>query len=415
MRISDIMLGAAGLGLLIVLAAVGRAEVVAQTDPAQNVKVPQGFTVSILQDGLRGPRMMSFGPDGLLYVTLTGDGKIVRIALQDGKASNLETLKDGLPKPHGLAWLQDGSDHWLYMAEETRIERFKLGTDGKLGAGQVLVEIPGGGRHTTRTVHFGPDGKMYVAVGSSTNKEPESDPRRAAILRFNLDGSIPSDNPFVGSSDPRRRPIWAEGLRNTVDFLWTQDGQLWASTHGSDDVKLKPGDPPDIQPYEKIVNLVEKGRHYGWPYCIPAKLGVNTPGDKQIPDPTALGSANFDCATKAVPPLFTTVAHAAPLGMAWGTNSNFPAEYKNSLYIAEHGSWNTDNPETYRDCKVDRVVLTNGQPTSVEAFATFKRTANQKCGEAWGRPAGLIFAPDGSMLITDDAGGRILRVVYTGG
>ncbi|MER3484059.1 MAG: sorbosone dehydrogenase, partial [Meiothermus sp.] len=120
---------------------------------------------------------------------------------------------------------------------------------------------------------------------------------------------------------------------------------------------------------------------------------MNTPNDKQIPDPTVPGSANYGCssATKAAPPLFTTVAHAAPLGMAWGTDSNFPAEYKNSLYIAEHGSWNTDNPETYRDCKVDRVVLEGGRPTKVEAFATFKRGVNEKCGDAWGRPAGIVF------------------------
>ena len=419
MKASEVISGAAGVGLLIGLTAVGRAEVVAQTDPTQNVRVPQGFTVSILQDGLRGPRMMSFGPDGLLYVALTSDGKIARMKVTGGKASNLETLKGGLPKPHGLAWLKDGSNNWLYVAEETRVERYKLGSDGKLGAAEVIVkDIPGGGRHTTRTVRFGPDGKMYVSVGSSTNKEPESDPRRAAILRYNPDGSIPQDNPYASSADPRRRPIWAEGLRNSVDFLWTKDGQLWASTQGSDGVKLKASDPPDVQPYERIVNLVEKGKNYGWPYCIPAKLGVNTPADKQIPDPTVQGSANYDCssATKATPPLFTTVAHAAPLGMAWGTDSrNFPAEYKNSLYIAEHGSWNTDNPQTYRDCKVDRVVLEGGKPTKVESFATFKRGANQKCSEAWGRPAGIVFAPDGSMLISDDSGNRILRVAYSGG
>jgi len=387
---------------------------ITQSNDAQ-VRVPPGFAVSIFQAGLDGPRMMVFGPDSKLYVSLMGSGKIVRMSVGGSKARQLEAVKSGLNKPHGLAWRQDDSGQWLYLAEETQIQRFKL-VNGSLSVGQVLVgNLPRGG-HITRTVHFGPDGKMYVAVGSASNKSDESDPRRAAILRYNPDGSIPTDNPFAGSADPRRRAVWAEGLRNTVDFLWTPDGQLWASTQGSDNVVLKPGDPPDLQPYEKLVNRVEKGKNYGWPYCIPAKLGVNTAADLQIPDPTTEASnpGRFDCA-KAVPPLFTTVAHAAPLGMAWGSGSNFPDVYKNSLYIALHGSWNTNNPANFRDCKVERVVLENGLPVRSEPFAVFGRAANQRCSQAWGRPADVLFGPDGSMYISDDLGGRILRVVYTGG
>lgn len=388
---------------------------IAQSNNAAQVTVPSGFAVSIFQAGLGGPRMMVFGPDGKLYVSLMGSGKIVRMSVEGGRAGPLETLKSGLFEPHGLAWYKDGSSQWLYLAEETQIQRFKLVGDS-LGSGQVLINnLPRGG-HITRTIHFGPDGKMYVAIGSGSNKSDESDPRRAAILRYNPDGSIPADNPFVHSADPRQRAVWAEGLRNAVDFLWTPSGQLWASTQGSDNVVLKPGDPPDLEPYEKLVNLVEKGKNYGWPYCIPAKLGVNTPTDLQIPDPTTQASnpGRFDCA-KAIPPLFTTVAHAAPLGMAWGSSSNFPAAYKNSLYIALHGSWNTNNPANYRDCKVERVVLENGLPVRSEPFAVFKRGFDQRCGEAWGRPADVVFGPDGSMYISDDQGGRILRVVYTGG
>jgi glucose/arabinose dehydrogenase len=122
----------------------------------------------------------------------------------------------------------------------------------------VTDNIPAGGAHTSRTLHFGPDGKLYVAAGSSGNNGVEDDWRRAAIMRFNPDGSIPPDNPFANDPQETRRPVWAEGLRNSVDFLWLPDGRLWANHNGSDGL----GD--DLPP-EEIVIQVEKGKHYGWP------------------------------------------------------------------------------------------------------------------------------------------------------
>jgi glucose/arabinose dehydrogenase len=389
------------------------------TDEAtRRIKVPEGFSISTFQDGLKGPRLMVFGPDSRMYLSLQSGGQIVRLADADknGKADKVEVLKDGLRKPHGLAWLKSGADTWLYVAEENQVQRFKQASDGSLGAGQVIVaDIPAGGRHTSRTLHFGPDGKLYVSVGSSTNKEGESDPRRAAILRFNTDGSIPSDNPYATNADARLKPVWASGLRNAVDFLWTPNGELWANSHGSDDVKLDPEDQPDKQPFEELVNQVEKGKNYGWPYCIAAKLGVNAPADKEIADPTT-GASNpkaFDCATKSTPPLFTTLAHAAPIGMAWGTPAkDFPMDYQSSLYIAEHGSWNTNVPANYRDCQVNRVIVQNGQPVKSEPFAVVIRDQNEKCGNAWARPAGVGFSPDGRMFVSDDKGGRVFLVTY---
>ena len=390
----------------------------ATDEAAKRIKVPDGFSISTFQDGLKGPRLMVFGPDSRMYLSLESGGQIVRLADADknGKADRVEILKDGLRKPHGLAWWKSGADTWLYVAEENRVQRFKQDANGALGAGEVVVnDIPAGGRHTSRTLHFGPDAKMYVSVGSSTNKEGESDPRRAAMLRYNPDGSVPSDNPYVSNSDARMKPIWASGLRNAVDFLWTEKGELWSNSHGSDDVKLNPGDQPDKAPFEELINRVEKGKNYGWPYCIASKLGANTPADKEIADPTTNASnpKAFDCAAKSTPPLFTTLAHAAPIGMAWGTPAmGFPADYRSSLYVAEHGSWNTNVPADYRDCQVNRVILENGQPVRSEPFAVVQREQNQKCADAWARPAGVGFSPDGRMFFSDDKGGRVFEVTY---
>ena len=139
--------------------------------------------------------------------------------------------------------------------------------DGILDVKELVTDnIPGGGGHFTRTVHFGPDGKMYVSAGSSCNVCAETDPRRAAILRFNPDGSIPPDNPYANDGDVRKRAVWASGLRNSVDFLWTPSGGMWASMNGRDNLKDASG-LPDTLPPEVIVFPVQSGGFYGWPYC----------------------------------------------------------------------------------------------------------------------------------------------------
>lgn len=256
---------------------------------------------------------------------------------------------------------------------------------------------------------FGPDGKLYVSAGSSCNICAEEDPRRAAILRFDPDGSIPSDNPFAADPDPRRRALWAWGLRNSVDFLFTRGGQLWADHNGSDGM----GD--DVPP-EEIIIEVQKGRHHGWPYCYTPTLGANLPPnqaaearDDRLPLPVG-----FDC-TEAVPALFTDLAHSAPLGMALGRSSAFPAEYRDDFFVAFHGSWNTTT-EGIRDCKVQRIVIENGRPVRSEDFANGWRAEGRPCGDAasFGRPASVIFGADGAMYVSDDAAGRVYRLVCVG-
>jgi len=364
--------------------------------------------VRLYTTGLDEPRLMTVGPDGLLYVANRGGSSIVRLpdANGDGLADEQQVVASDLNEPHGLEWFEDA----LYVAETDQISRLAdQNGDGDFeddGEKTVVTDnIPAGGRHSSRTLHFGPDGKLYVAAGSSGNNEVETDLRRAAISRFNADGTIPEDNPFVNDAEATRQPVWAEGLRNSIDFLFLADGRLWANHNGSDEL----GD--DIPP-EEIVIEVEGGQHYGWPYCYTPTLGPTPPGTTEVQDErVAFDDRLTDCA-QAVPALFTDLAHHAPIGMAQYNASAFPADYHGNLYVAYHGSWNSSAP---RDCKVQMIIVQDGAPVSGEPFLTgFRDNEQQDCGDAWGRPAGVAVGANGELFVSDDQNGNVYRVVYVG-
>lgn len=387
----------------------------APDESTQRIQVPEGFQIRIFAQGLSGRvRFMAFGPDGQLYASLFAAGQIIRLAdrNQDRLADGVEIVASGLNGPHGLEWhFADGFD-WLYVAETGRVVRMRDGDgNGTLETLQALprVTFPTDGGHSTRTLHFSPDGKLYVSVGSSCNVCAESDPRRAAILRYNADGSIPADNPFANDADVRRRPVYAWGLRNSVDFLWTPDGTLWADHNGRD------GLGNDLPP-EEVIIPVQGNKSHGWPYCYTSGVGVNLPARPEILDGQSglVLPAGFSC-DQAIPALVTDLAHSAPLGMTLASGSEFPTDYQDDVFIAYHGSWNT-TADSYRDCKVQRVVIEGGVPVRTETFANGWRAAGKSCGDSssWGRPADVIFGPDGAMYISDDAGGRVYRVQYRG-
>jgi glucose/arabinose dehydrogenase len=388
-------------------------------EAAERLNVPQGFAIRIFADNLRGtPRFMTVGSDGELYVSLYGSGEIARLPDRngDGLSDGVEIIASGLNRPHGIEW----HDGWLFVAEAGRVSRLRDdNSDGLLETWELVTEnIPGAGGHTSRTLHFGPDGLLYVSAGSSCNVCVEDDPRRAAILRFNPDGSIPADNPFANDTDPRKQAVWAWGLRNSVDFLWTPSGVLWANHNGRDNL-LDAQDSYDSLPPEEIIIPVQGGISHGWPYCFTTVSGLNLAQDAEVLDeqsglPLPEG---FDCSnTNVVPALFTDLAHSAPLGMTLAIERlAFPAEYLNSLYVAYHGSWNTSN-RCIRDCKVERIRLDGETPLGSEVFIDGWRAEGQTCGSAgtWGRPADVIVGADGALYISDDKGNRIYRVVFTG-
>jgi glucose/arabinose dehydrogenase len=375
-------------------------------EAAARLHVPAGFTLNTYFSDLDSPRLMTVGPDGQLYVAEMGAGAVIRLpdANGDGLADERQVLAEGLPNPHSVEWYKAS----LYVATNNSVLRM---TDGN-GDGDFLDDgeqvtvtdnIPTGRGHSSRTAHIGPDGMLYVASGSSDNVIVESDRRRAAIMRFNLDGSIPADNPFVNDPEETRRPVWAEGLRNSVDFLFLPDGRLWADHNGSDGLG-------DDTPPEEIVIEVEKGKQYGWPYCYTDVLGAVPAGTAEVHDTRMPFDKWLSDCNAATPALFTDLAHQAPLGIVQYNQSTFPADYQGNLFVAYHGSWNSGQP---RDCRIQRIIVQDGLPVKSEPFVTgFREDDNQQCGGAWGRPAGVAVGAKGELFISDDQNGNIYRVVY---
>jgi len=336
----------------------------ARSDDA--LRVPPGFKISVFAGNLQGVRFMTLGPGNAVYASQPGSGLIVKLtdANHDGVADSVVTIASGLKGPFGIAFRGDT----MYVAEESELIRFDPGAREPV----TIMRLPGGG-HSTRTIVFGPDGKMYVAVGSSCNLCAERDSMRAAVTQFNPDGS--------GGH------IFAKGLRNTVGLAFNpKTGELWGGNNDRDNL----GD--DVPP--EHINIIKDGRNYGWPECyLPGK-----------PNPE-YGSAN--CAN-VEPPAITVQAHSAPLGLAFYTGTQFPREYRGDAFLTLHGSWNRTVPT---GAKVVRIMVDSGgrRAVGVEEFINGWQRPD---GSRWGRPVGVLVAPDGALLVSDDYGGKIWRVTY---
>ena len=245
----------------------------------------------------------------------------------------------------------------------------------------LINNLPDGGQHPNRTIAFGPDGMLYITVGSTCNACDEPNDEHATILRSQPDGS--------------NRTIYAEGLRNTIGFGWhPQTRELWGMDHGSD---WRGND----QPPEEL-NRIQQGEHFGWPFC----WGDRRPDVYLSAEPKGTTKEEF-CA-KTQPPVLTYTAHSAPLGMVFYTGSQFPQEYRGDAFVTMRGSWNRNPPVGY---KVVRVRYQNGKPVAIEDFIT--GFLNEKRTAQFGRPVGIAVAPDGSLLFTDDTNGVIYRMSYT--
>ena len=319
------------------------------------------------------------------YVLATGtlfvaDARGRILALPDanraGKAERTILFASDLRQPTSIAFYQD----WVYIGETDRVSRFRA-LDNAMhaqGTKETVVLLPAVGQHWTRTVGFGPDGKLYVAVGSDCNVCEEQDQRRAAINVYDSDGA--------------NGRVFASGLRNAVGFAW-QPGtnMMWATVNGRDNI----GDevPPDE------LRIVRDESFNGWPYC-----NNGTTPNPEYKDASRCGGA--------VPAEVALQAHSAALGLAFGDQLNAPQAYKDSMYIAYHGSWNRSTQTGY---KVMRVPMINGQAEQPEDFVTGWLPGSPDApGSAWGRPTGVTVGSDGALYVSDDTTGQIYRIAVTG-
>jgi glucose/arabinose dehydrogenase len=343
-------------------------KVVKQPVNAQ-LHLPPGFHVSVFAEGLEDPRTMLLAPNGDLFVAEPGAGRIDVF-----RAGKRFTYASGLDEPFGLAFHAG----YLYVGNTGDVIRYAYttGDTAPRGAAQKIADLPPGG-HSTRGLLFNRAGtKLYVSVGSASNVNPGEDPRRAAIVEYNPDGS--------------GMHIFASGLRNPVGMAWEPvTGALWTAVNERDGL----GD--DLVP--DYVTDVKSGAFYGWPY---AWLG---------PHPEPRRREHPELVPKTIPPAVLIQAHSAALGIAFYNGKMFPAEYRGHLFVALHGSWNRKQRTGY---KIIRVPMKNGRPTGgYDDFLTgFCPDPDSR--EVWGRPVGLLVMPDGSLLMSDDGGGKIWRVTF---
>jgi len=355
-----------------------------QVDIAK-LHVPAGFHIAMVADtGSCGPRFMAWSLSGTLLATCVDEGKVLALpglldrSAQSGNAQRVVTVLSDLSGPHGITF-HNGK---LYVAETNQLVAYDWDEKNLRATNpRKLVDLPSsGGGHMTRTVLFHA-GKLYVSAGSSCNVCREDDPRRASVMEFNEDGS--------------NLRIFARGLRNSVGLAVNpKTNTIWATDNGID--WLGDNEPPEE------VNELRAGGDYGWPFCY---------GDK-IPNTKFDRNAAEHCAATLAPKV-KMQAHSAPLGLAFGAGTMFLPAYRNSLYVAFHGSWNRSVPTGY---KVVRIPLdARGDPIGPpEDFVTgWLAPGETRRGRAMGRPVGLLFGPDGSLFISDDASGHIYRVTFS--
>jgi glucose/arabinose dehydrogenase len=346
----------------------------AQTLPLDRIKLPPGFAIELVAH-VPGARQMAFGTAGTLFAGSV-DGRVFAITLPAGAASAtvVRTIASGLRQPAGVAF-RDGSLYVSAVSRILRLDDIERRLDNPPQPVVVSDRFPTDGQHGRKFIAFGPDGKLYVPVGAPCNIcEPDPD-RYANIMRMNADGS--------------GLETFARGIRNSVGFDWdprTRD--LWFTSNGRD--LLGDDVPPDT-----LNHATRAGEHFGYPYChagtiADPEFGTRQPCSRFAPPAQALGP------------------HVAALGMRFYTGSQFPQRYRGQIFIAEHGSWNRSAKIGYRVTVVSLDAA--GKASAYEPFAEGWLQGQS----AWGRPADVAVAPDGSLLVADDTAGAIYRIRYRG-
>ena len=360
-------------------AATNAPQVIARPEGVQ-LSLPKGFSIDVYAEGFKRPRFMLAGPNQEILLSDSAENGSVWVLEdkdRDFKGETKKKILEGLDRPFGLALWKD----YLYVAEATSLKRYKydakaMQVDGK---GQELVSWKDFGKgHWTRSILFDAKGeKMYVTVGSGSNVDAGEDPQRAAIHRYNPDGS---GHDFV-----------ATGVRNVIGLRWYPGTQaLWAAVQERDGL----GD--DLVP--DYFTSIKEGGFYGWPY---AYIGPNE-------DPRRKGEKP-DLVKKTIPPDVQLGAHVAVLDTLFYTGKQFPKEYQGGAFLAFHGSWNRSRRVGY---SVAFIPFSAGKPQSgPKEFLTGFMLAPEK-REVWGRPVGLFQLPDGSLLVSDDGGNKIWRISY---
>jgi glucose/arabinose dehydrogenase len=342
--------------------------------PVDKIKAPRGFKVELWASGLPGGRAMALSDDGKkVYVGTRGIGRVYEVS-DEGSKRSVRTVADKLTQPAGVAY-KDGA---LYVFAIDKVLKYDgIASNPKAQAQDLTAkfELPPEQHHNWKYVAFGPDGKLYVPFGAPCNIcEPSKE--YAQIRRYNADGS--------------GKEVIATGVRNSVGFDWhPKTGELWFTDHGRDWMG-------DNGPQDELNRLAKPGANFGFPYCH------------------ANGIADVDFRKQdgckgVTRPVHLMGAHAAAMGVKFYTGKMFPAEYRNSMFIARKGSWNRSKPNGFDVVNVR--VDAQGKNAKVTPFLTGFNESKESY-KFWGRPAYVAQMPDGALLVSDEQVGAIYRVSY---
>ncbi|MEQ1559043.1 MAG: sorbosone dehydrogenase family protein [Methyloglobulus sp.] len=351
----------------------------AQSDKHQelikNLHVPEGFRLTVFAENVANARSLALGDNGIVFVGTGAEGAVYALEDKDkdGFAERRYDIANNLYMPNGVAY-KDGS---LYVAEINRIIRFDHLDKAIPNLPKPMVvydKLPSDKHHGWKYLRFGPDGKLYTAIGAPCNICNPDKPY-ASLLRLNRNGSD--------------FEIIATGIRNTVGFDWQPETEALFFTDNGRDLLGDDVPPEELNQWSKV------GEHFGYPYCHAGKVSDPEFGkEKPCSEFTA--------------PTWTFKAHIAPLGIRFYRGNQFPSHYKNQLFVAQHGSWNRTKPDGYR---IVLVRFKQGKPVSDEVFIDGWL---QKDDNTLGRPVDILEMPDGSLLISDDQTGIIYKVEYQG-
>ena len=348
------------------------------------LSLPQGFTISLVSDEVPNARQMALSAGGILYVGTRKAGKVYALLPRKGPGKGpgkglndpeVVVIAQNLTMPSGVVIL-DGD---LYVGALDRVLKYPnidkqlQNSSSSKPITEVLSEnLPDKTHHGWKYLSAGPDGYLYVPVGAPCNICLSDNPVFASIQRMDPESGTMS--------------TYAEGIRNTVGMAWhPETDRLWFTDNGRDML----GD--DI-PAEEVNEVRDVLAHYGYPYIHA--------GD--ISDPEFGKGKN---AEDYVRPRYKIQAHSAALGISFYTGQQFPDQYRNALFIAEHGSWNRTEKVGYR---VSVLRWEAGQKV-YEPFISGWLNGDT----SWGRPNDVLVSPEGDLLISDDQAGAIYRVSYT--
>ena len=336
----------------------------------KKIKLPEGFSIEVYASNVLEARQMAWGDKGTLFVGSFSLGNVYAIKDVGGKRE-VKTVLKGLNMPTGVSF-RNGA---LYVIAIDKLLRYD-GAESKLDEMPkpvvVYDDMPPYVAHGWKYIVTDKEGAMYLPFGPP----------------FNI-GIPPTSVSQIRKVHPNgQAEIIALGVRNSVGGdIDPRTGQYWFTENARDWIS-------DDKPSDKLNHVAKIGSHYGYPYCH----------EGDMPDPKlAMG---HKC-SEFVPPVLKLGAHVGPLGMKFYTGKQFPAEYRNNIFIAEHGSWNRHK---YQGARIKRVIVDpQGKNAKQEVFASGWIKGDQGYT---GRPADVILAPDGSLLVADDWAGAIYRISY---